>query len=327
MRVVTTSLVALALTLSVYPLFADALPGENLVFQQKPMEQTNIFGQTFFGHNEVSTAVNQLVGAPVDAYAGTFMADDFAVRSSEPITHIRFWGDYLENRPSVVQKFFISFEQDIPAGPNVSFSRPGTPLLSQIVTRGAISPGSGTFDELAVVPVPPFGETPLAYNAELAAPFVPTPNTVYWLKIVALTEPTLVQPNPLEPKFQWGWHNRDYTVENTFGLRPPAVVPGEFVTVSPIPEQPPIWHFQDDAVGGQVNIIDFLLPRPGVFEVEQTGLAPKTYVSPADGPTFIAQFSKDLAFELYAVPEPSTLGLTIAGMLGLGLYWLRRSRD
>src|SRR5882672_6510179 len=77
--------------------FADPLPGESLLFTQKPMVQTNFFGPVFFGHDEASTAVQLQVAAPFDVYAGPFMADDFAFKSGAAITHLKFWGGYLSN--------------------------------------------------------------------------------------------------------------------------------------------------------------------------------------------------------------------------------------
>ena len=290
---------------------ADPLPGESLLFTQQPMVHTNIFGPVFFGHDEASTAVQLPVGAPFDVYAGPFMADDFAFKSGQAITHLKFWGGYLSNLSGEnVQRFFISFESDVPQSSNQPFSHPGAALASQIVTAGALAPASGTFQEKLIRPKggPP-QQTPLfEYNAELATPFVAAPNTVYWLKIVALTEP--IAPGPA--KFQWGWHNRDYTIQDLLAPTPPQVTPGENGFFSPIPEIPPIWHFQDDAVSGDLRLIDIGSPVTGRFTVEQSNMQLRSYLADWDGPPYIAQYSKDLAFELYGVPEPSM------GLIGLG---------
>ncbi len=307
MKTGTTISRGIALTMVfVAAALADPLPGENLLFTQQPMVQTGVFGQTFFGHDEVSTAVQIPIAAPFDLYGGSFMADDFAFKSSKSVTHVKFWGGYLSNISSEsVQKFLISFESDFPQSPTGAPSLPGTALLSQIVTAGALAPASGTFQEKLIRPKggPP-QQTPLfEYNAELSTPFVAAANTVYWVKIVALTE----QLPPGVPKFQWGWHNRDYTIQDLLAPTPLAVTPGEFGTFSPIPEIPPIWHFQDDAVGGDLQLTDHLFPGPGRFIVNQTNLSPKNYLADWDGPAYIAQSSKDLSFELYGVPEPSML--------------------
>src|SRR6185503_119888 len=97
---------------------ADPLPGESLLFTQRPMVQTNVFGQTYFGHDEVSTAVQIPIAAPFELYGGSFMADDFALKTPKAITHVKFWGGYLSNLSSEsVQKFSITFESDVPQSP------------------------------------------------------------------------------------------------------------------------------------------------------------------------------------------------------------------
>ena len=178
------------------------------------------------------------------------------------------------------------------------------------MTAGALTPASGTFVEKLIRPKggPP-QQTPLyEYNAELAKPFEAAPNTVYWLKIVAMTEPVA----PGTAKFQWGWHNRDYTINDALAPVPPQVTAGENCLFSPIPEIPPICHFQDDAVAGDLRLIDIGSPVTGRFTVEQSNMSPRNYLADWDGPSYIAQDSKDLGFELYGVPEPST------GLIGLG---------
>ena len=137
------------------------------------------------------------------------MADDFADKFSSPVVHVKWWGSYLNdfiipNFP--VNKFLISFESDVPASAANPFSRPGEPLLNQIVRRvpvGGLTPGSGTFTE---VPIsgggPPLGETLYEYNAELhlGKEFFQKPDTVYWLKIVALVDlPPGIPVDPDQP--------------------------------------------------------------------------------------------------------------------------------
>src|SRR5256885_5446099 len=52
-------------------------------------------------------------------------------------------GGYLSSLSGEnVQRFFVSFESDVPQGPNEPFSHPGAPLSSQIVTAGALTPRS-----------------------------------------------------------------------------------------------------------------------------------------------------------------------------------------
>jgi hypothetical protein len=183
------------------------------------------------------------------------------------------------------------------------------------VVKGPLAPSSGTFTETLVRPPDPvIGEALFEYNSELRCPFNQKPDTVYWLKIVALVNQ--VEEGPI----QWGWHNRDWTVPDPFASTPPAVVPGEGI-VGVVPGAAgvavPVWHFQDDAVQGTI-ITQFL--NQCQAQTDQFDFAPTHYVPILDGPDQIGQFSKDLAFELYtAVPEPASIGLLGAAMMTLTL--------
>ncbi len=44
---------------------------------------------------------------------------------------------------------------------------------------------------------------------------------------------------------------------------------------------------------------------------------PQFYIAPLDGPDGIQNFSKDLAFELYTIPEPASLALMSLGAIAL----------
>jgi len=335
------------------PASSDPLPGRDILkFSQLPMDGTAISVDIpggavttglFYGHDEFSTAYatgDTGSGETNPVYTGFFMADDFADRFASPVVHVKWWGSYLENNiQQSVDKFLISFEADVPdpdephEGPG--FSRPGEPLLNQIVTRApaavGLFPGSGTYTEKPISPGgAPLFEDLYEYNAELHLDkeFFQEPDTVYWLKIVALVD----VPEGIDP-FQtptavtrWGWHNRDYTIPNPLASTPPAVVPGEHLD-NPLvdPAYPaPVYHFQDNSVTGEV-IIDaqenFIMPD--VFQNEAT-MKPNFYLDGIDGfgpdsPAGsthggIGQFSKDLAFELYTIPEPTTFGLLVLGL-------------
>jgi hypothetical protein len=327
---------------------ADPLSGQVLKFQQNPMIGTQVgvdaagLPAFYDGHDELSTAwlsspVPPQPGTPLQ-YRGTSMADDFADNFSSPVVHISWWGSYLNNiiNPNQpVRKFLIAFEDDVPAnqpGPDgtvLPYSRPGKVLSSQIVDLvAALAPGSGTYTEKQVT----FGlpEDIYKYNAELflGKQFPEVRDQIYWLKIVALID---APQTGTTLDTQWGWHNRDYTVQNL--LASPNVLPGE-VNEQPIvdPFYPTdVWHFQDDAVQSVVtiDIADPTMPNMPT-KVEQLMPVDTHYVNGLDGPGPIAglhggidRFSKDLAFELYTVPEPATCMLM---MLGLAATVFRRQR-
>jgi hypothetical protein len=320
---------------------ADPLPGRDLLkFSQKPMINTTVVDPngtpgTYFGHDELSTAYGfpNAANNVIPFYQGRFIADDFADNLTSPIVHLKWWGSYAHdiidpNMP--VNKFLISFESDMPAGPAPSFSHPDQPLLNQVVTRGPLAPGSGTFTEKLIRgPDPILGESLYEYNAELhlGKDFPEKQDTVYWLKIAALVDVPagITFPTNQPPTFvtQWGWHNRDYTMQNP--LASAVVVPGEkdqgpFGGV-------PVWHFQDNAVSGDVRI-DPLGPgglvMPTIFQ-PVANMAPEHYLDGIDGPGMpgtvgIGQFSKDLAFEIYTiVPEPTSCLLMLVGLAGITL--------
>jgi hypothetical protein len=349
MNMIQKKLTSTLVILAVFALFvsaavADPLVGRDLLkFSQQPMDNTPIVSpngtiQRFWGHDELSTAYSTVGATGPTPYRGTFMADDFADKFSSPVVHVKWWGSYLNNfvSPSFpIDKFLISFERDVPAGPNNPFSRPGEPLLNQIVRRGPIAPGSGTFTEKPISGGgPPLGETLYEYNAELhlGKEFFQQPDTVYWLKVVALVDlpPGIIIDPSQPPTFvpRWGWHNRDYTILNPLASTAPAVVPGEHIDgfLGPVPGGTPVWHFQDDAVTGQI-VVNHLSTSAGQISpvIDQAGYQPTRYLAIADGPPGIGEFSKDLAFELYTIPEPAAftlLAIALAAAAGIG----RRAR-
>lgn len=323
---------------------ADPLPGETPKFIQQPMVSTNIGNQLYHGHDEVSTlyATND-PSTGIIRYEGTTMADDFADPIDTPVVHVRWWGSYLGNfmnADSPVDQFLIAFESDVPADQNpLGFSHPGEVLSSQVVRRGALAPGSGTFTERRIFEAPAGGEDIYEYNAELhlGKEFPQKSETVYWLKIAALVDPD----DSGIPPVQWGWHNRDYTIANPFAAAvTPPVAPGERDERIELGGfyPTPVWHFQDDAVSALTQVdIDPMMPSMPL-KVLQDNYQPQRYLADLDGPAVIVnadgtlsdgigRFSKDLAFELYtrAVPEPSSV-LLLGTFLAAGVAtWRRRS--
>jgi hypothetical protein len=306
-----------------------------LKFSQLPMLDTPLADDLglvhgYHGHDELSTAWTDYGdrGDPLRrSFQGALMADDFADSFSSPVVKLRWWGSYLNGPLQGVDKFLVAFSSDVPAAAGAgSFSHPGPALASQVVTRGALAPGSGTFTEQQVYPLSVDGPI-YEYNAELnlGQEFHQQPNTVYWLTIAALVD-VLPNTNPLtDPRvIRWGWHNRDFTIKDTLASTPPAVSPGEHIAGQLNPNTN-IWHFQDDAVSGDLNVSLRAQPGGGVqSKIFESRFVPQNYQSFADGPRAIGRYSKDLAFELYtAVPEPSACLLIATGLCGV----LIRSRN
>ena len=313
----------------------SAPPDEKLKFQQLPLDGAMIRQTAYYGHDEVST-VYPYFGDPgpvpmIERYLGCYMADDFADYEHSPIVRVKWWGSYLGNEwIQPVNSFIIAFESDFPEPP----SHPLELLQFEEVMRdmdGVLT--AGEFTEVAISGGgAPCYETLYEYEAILANPFPQDPNTVYWLKIVAVVDlppdHTFFQDprtNPdqicdflnynYDPQFydvtRWGWHNRDYTVMDRYAATPPAVVPGEHVQGN-IPDGTAdgvdVWHFQDDSVTGPVQMwVDADDPAvPKIVEIEQLDWLEQFYKyfleqcgEGVDGPDEIEQYSKDLAFELW----------------------------
>jgi hypothetical protein len=329
--VVMLATVAISLLLATTS-HADPLPFRDLPkFDQEPMINTTITNTTgqvgvYHGHDEISTIYGPGNNATQPIYQGSFMADDFSDTLSSPVVHVTWWGSYhgAASAPQPpVQQFLIAFDSDdpaIPPSPNNpgSPSKPKAPIQYEIVNSvpfgPPLAPASGTFTEQQVGGPDINGDLIYKYNAELANPFPEQANQVYWLKIAALVNVPVGTPVPPPPGItQWGWHNRDYTINDPLAA---PVLPGE---VNQGTAANPIWHFQDDAVQGRLTYN----PIPGTTinqQIIQTNPLPQNYVDLADGPQGIGNFSKDLAFRLYTTnpptPEPTSALLLSIGVLG-----------
>lgn len=279
-----------------------------VVFNQLPLNgglAPSVGGAPYAGHGNASTAT--MTTPP--SYIGTFAADDFALTAAADIVHVEWYGSYtLNQKLGGASQFLVAFESDVPAG--IGPSHPGVPLLSQIVTLGALAPGSGTFSETAIASA---GLTQLYhYSAELALPFTAAADTVYWLKIVALNN-----QDADGGTYLWNWQARDYSLQNPLAPTAPDVTPGESLTAA-------AWHFQDAAVTGAAEVT----PIPGSprASVQQVLPVAHQYINGIDGPQGISAIGEDLAFSLstVSVPEPGTLSL--AGMGAVALALLARGR-
>jgi hypothetical protein len=313
-------------------------------FRQLPLN-----GPRYFGHDELSTAYQAFdqQGLPL-GYEGCYMADDFADPYSGDVVRVRWWGSYMEDvYEQPVNRFLIVFETDVPADPagGNPYSHPGEVILTQEVWRGAPDPlalSPGEFSEVLIGPGgPPCGEDLYEYEAFLKIPFHQEPHTVYWIKIVALVDIAPPEWWALEAAaagltgglcellnmpwnvifettdvsvVRWGWHNRDYTIKDVYASTAPAVVPGEHLAGNITDPcglvDMEIWHFQDDAVSGPVEVVYSPDSEdPNVYQDEYFAENYK-YSSPlcpdatrgVDGPgpegEGIDIYSKDLAFEL-----------------------------
>ena len=337
--------------------------GDVLKFQQLPLDGLAYENETFYGHDELSTAYSVWVGDTepvITEYDGCFMADDFADLQDSNVVRIKWWGSYIENEIfDPVTRFLIAFESDMPAGTQGEFSYPDGILSTEVVVYNPTTDPNtllpGEYSEIVYNAAggSPCSEKLYEYQAVLAKPFNEDPNVVYWLKIVALVDTPpdpafwtalfdclasqqpqltlceffnktlaeqriiLLQCNLTGTDFtRWGWHNRDYTVMDPYASVPPGVVPGEHLLAEPPDFPVEVWHFQDDAVSGDLQIGPV---EP--YRMEQWNYNPENYVVTlpyctgdgfVDGLSGIEFYSKDLAFELYcraAEPEPvSDLG-------------------
>ncbi len=327
-----------------------------LKFQQLPLDNLLIDQTTYWGHDELSSVYtmydDQIPPQSVDGiYDGCYMADDFADLADTPVIRVKWWGSYLEDElidEEHVTRFLITFEDDVPADAAQGIpSHPGNVLQSEIVhLGGAIAPlNPGEFSEVTFSSGgAPCYEALYKYEAILKNPFPQEPDKVYWIKIVAMYDIDLntwqqiqalaianpgldlcdVLNLPIDQGFdmpitRWGWHNRDYTIMDTYASSPPAVNPGEHIAgtfTDSSGTDVAVWHFQDDAVYGYLQVDNRGIADPLVFQdpfrwweqYYMFSLLHCTGLQGVDGPDDIATYSKDLAFELWTGPPAGCKG-------------------
>ena len=315
--VVASALIAAAVCAG--EVVADPIVGRDVIkFSQRPMLNTPLtddagFVRGFHGHDELSTAWSSFRGGEpgvpfqFEGYDGPIMTDDFADPLSSPVVHVKWWGSYLNGPLEGVKKFLISFGR--------GFEGRGEyrDLLSQVVVQGALSPGSGTFTEKQVFPLSVDGPI-YEYNAELylGKEFAQRPDALYSLSIAALVD---IGPNqnPLtDPSvIRWGWHTRDYSLHNPHASSIDARFSDS--VAGALPPSTIVWKFGLAAAPGDFRVRrgvggSFVMPR---VTGNESGQGPQNYETAADGPLAIAAFPRDLAFELYTVPEPASMALVL----------------
>lgn len=252
----------------------------------------------------------------------------------EPVLHVdRFMIVFETDVPAIGQ----------PGDADYVPSHPGEIISTEVVelaAPGALNPGEYS-EEPKSLGGPPCNEPLYEYHAVLERPFHQEQDTVYWLKIVAIVDlpPSLTAvelegcidnalPGTLcdflnkprheqlalcpgldgyPPLTRWGWHNRDYTIENTYASKAPEVVPGER-DLGPLVNPAfgtdlPVWHFQDDAVSGDMfamHLIDPFIHQSTWNDEHYVYSHPLCGVAGnVDGPKGIETYSKDLAFVLH----------------------------
>ena len=161
------------------------------------------------------------------------VADDFLCTNGKPIKEVHFWGSYLDNPyepgehwqqgnpgppvnplppPPGVEKFKLSFHEDIPAGidPEMPWSHPGEQLYEAWVDFADVK--ERYWDSIPHTDLT--GETwwehKFYYIVHLREPFPQEEGKVYWLDIGAAPK----DPGT-EPAWFWGWEtSKDHWNDN-----------------------------------------------------------------------------------------------------------------
>ena len=216
------------------------------------------------------------------------MSDDFELSTSAPLTSITWWGaPLLTPDPHF---FSVIFSANVPASGGVP-SHPGSTLSSTPFAQ----PGWGTGNPLYnSAPVSDPGDPVLfeKYTATFPTPISLQASTVYWLTIQA--DDFTLSENALN----WGWHTRDYTIQD-------SLAPGD--TLVGTAAGLPVYNFGGSALSQAYSNV-------GLAQGSPTALS---YAPGTDGPAGIGAFGMGMAFALNAVPEPSTIVLAAMGGLAL----------
>ena len=246
-------------------------------------------------------------GQDVQSTIGIFPAttqavsDDFELSTSTTLTSITWWGLPLIDALVDPHFFSVIFSTNVPASGDVP-SHPG----DSFHIESFAAPGWGIGDN-----PPLYISTPVRdpgnranmlfqYDATFTNPINLQANTIFWITIHANNF------GPRELGINWGWHTRDYTI-------PDSLAAGD--TLVGAVGGLPVNHFGASAQSQPFNSAGLAQGPP----------SPLNYAAGTDGPAGINAFGMDMAFALYAVPEPSTLILAALGGVALLAYRNRRS--
>ncbi|MFC1968976.1 hypothetical protein ACFLVF_00590 [Chloroflexota bacterium] len=121
------------------------------------------------------------------------VADDFLCTESGPITDIHIWGSYPNDiGPGIPKTFLLEIYSDIPAGPNVPYSRPGTRLWEYYTTVYSEILWASNLQESFYDPhpnIPLLPDTQVwQYNFDIpiADAYPQVEGNIYWLGVIEL---------------------------------------------------------------------------------------------------------------------------------------------
>lgn len=145
-------------------------------------------------------------GWDVNATVPAIVCDDWRAAVSTHVRDIHFWGSWFNGVEGTIRSFDIAIHADIPAGPTLPYSRPGTQLWRRTVDNFCAlplpQPGFEGWYDPALPFVNPANHTRIyQYDIELDSVdwFLQSAGTIYWICISAnLVDPIMTR---------WGWHS------------------------------------------------------------------------------------------------------------------------
>ncbi|TFH58912.1 MAG: hypothetical protein E4G91_09210, partial [Candidatus Zixiibacteriota bacterium] len=145
-------------------------------------------------------------GWDVNATQPVVLADDWRCSETGWVKDVHFWGSWRHGDPGQILYFVLSIHEDIPVGPGIPYSRPGTTLweadVTEFVTAAPIIPPGpeGWYDPANEI-IYPQGDHMEYFGYNVYLPehqwFWQEEGRIYWLNISA------VVADPINT--QWGW--------------------------------------------------------------------------------------------------------------------------